>query len=139
MFVRSVIENIRRKMLEHQRRYREFVEERPNLSKSPHRMQWKMHEEADELLAEMGDRDEMTQEQLEALGSELADIYSYTLGIADHYGIDLAEAFEKKLDYNKQRFHPSETYEQSKAREGRPVIEHDVYNPSILTLDHFDV
>lgn len=126
-------------MKEHQIKYREFIDERPNLSRSPHRMQWKIHEEADELLEEMGDPQNMTSEQLERLGSELADIYSYTLGIAEAYGIDLATEFEKKLEYNKQRFRPEETYEQSKAREGRPIKEYTIYNQSLLTEDHFEI
>ncbi len=127
-------------MKELQAKYQDFVDERPNLSKSPFFMQFKIHEEADELLAEMGDPAEMTPEQRIVLGDELADIFSFTMGIANVYGIDLAEAFDRKLAYNRDRFHPDETYEESKIREGRPIKEFDVYTPSISSPenDHFE-
>jgi len=123
----------------HQVDYEAFLEERENLSHSPFFMQHKIYGENDELLAEMVDPTEATEEQKRQIGLELADIYMFTIGIANAYGIDLGEAFEEKLAYNHERFHPHETYLESKRRENRPIREFDVYNPSISTEDHFDI
>ena len=134
--MRSVIRSMETRR--HQIDYGDFLDERENLNDSPFFMQHKIYGENDELLAEMTDPAETTPEQKEVIGAELADIYSFVLGIANAYDIDLAQAFRSKLEKNHERFHPHETYAESKRREGRPLVEVDVYNPSINTQDHFE-
>ncbi len=57
-------------------------------------MQWKDGEELDAHLAA----------NREALGDELADVLWYTLLLAHYQGIDLADAFERKLAKNGAKY-----------------------------------
>ena len=44
------------------------------------------------------------EEKLEQVGQELADIFCYTLALANELDIDLADAFERKMKLNRQKY-----------------------------------
>ena len=45
----------------------------------------------------------------ESVGSEIADVFTYLLRLADITGIDLAEELTKKLSINEERYPPDKT------------------------------
>ena len=45
----------------------------------------------------------------ESVGSEIADVFTYLLRLADITGIDLAEELTKKLAINEERYPPDKT------------------------------
>ena len=51
----------------------------------------------------------LEQEKLVEVGEELADVFCYTLAIANELGIDLAETFERKMGLNRAKY-PAEEY-----------------------------
>lgn len=44
------------------------------------------------------------QEKVRAIGEEVADVFCYTLAIANALGLDLAETFERKMHKNAQKY-----------------------------------
>lgn len=48
-------------------------------------------------------------EKLAAAGEELADVFSYTLALANVMGIDLTQTFVDKMQKNRQKY-PAETF-----------------------------
>lgn len=46
----------------------------------------------------------LDQGQLEAVGFEVADVFIFTVRLADRMGIDLADLVEKKIKLNQQKY-----------------------------------
>ena len=46
----------------------------------------------------------LDQQQLETVGFEVADVFIFTVRLADRMGIDLADLVEKKIKLNQQKY-----------------------------------
>jgi len=47
---------------------------------------------------------QVNQKKLAQIPDELADVLYWTLMLSNHYGIDLVEALERKMDKNEQKY-----------------------------------
>lgn len=85
----------------------EFQINRPTMKEhnTPPRLAEWMKGETDELLAEMqwGDQ-EPTEEQINKVRLELADVIIFALNIGSALGIDIEEAVREKVAHNEERF-----------------------------------
>lgn len=61
------------------------------------------------LEARQTERDRLSPEKKEEIGAECADVLAYLLGLADRLEIDLAEAFERKMERNRRKY-PEERF-----------------------------
>lgn len=75
---------------------------------------WKQfHNPKDLAIALSGEASELLQEflwkasdeaELSRVREELADVFIYAILLADHYGIDIPDAINAKLDLNRERY-----------------------------------
>lgn len=63
--------------------------------------QWETLEEVDRGVSRTGARDK---EKKQKVAAELSDVLGYCLSLADRLGIDLTDAFFKKLSHNQKKF-----------------------------------
>ena len=72
--------------------------------------------EASEILElfQWTDDNKLPEEKKDALSDELADVYSYILLLAHETGIDLDQAFKKKIEVNNKKYPISKSLGNSK-------------------------
>ena len=59
--------------------------------------------------SEASRRQNLSPEQLAAIGEEIADIFCYTLALANELGLDMTETFTAKMQKNRAKY-PAEKY-----------------------------
>ena len=93
---------------------REFVDQRDwQQFHSPKNLSMALAIEASELMEHfqwisMEDSRQVDTEQLEKSGEEIADVFCYTIAMANSLDLDLASIFERKMERNRQKYPAAE-------------------------------
>ena len=93
----------------------EFVDQRDwQQFHSPKNLSMALAVEAAELMEHfqwisMEDSRQVDPQQLEAIGEEIADVFCYTIAMANSLQLDLASVFERKMERNRQKY-PADEY-----------------------------
>ena len=92
----------------------EFVDQRDwQQFHSPKNISMALAVEAAELMEHfqwisMEDSRQVDSQQLEAIGEEIADVFCYTIAMANSLDLDLTSIFERKMEKNRQKYPASE-------------------------------
>ena len=93
---------------------REFVDQRDwQQFHSPKNLSMALAIEASELMEHfqwisMEDSRQVDADQLQKIGDEIADVFCYTIAMANSLDLDLASIFERKMERNRQKYPAAE-------------------------------